>query len=129
MELQPAVAAVDGNALEQVVESGALHLDQRVVRAFERQPVADVLVDKGEPAERMRRYRQLQGAPVRQVHQLVLRLDQRGEQLASLALEGAEIGEFREAAGSRSRSRNSPSEGSRGEPGRLDPPQAGEGAG
>src|SRR5208282_2303666 len=51
----------------------------------------------GEPAERMRRYGQQQGAVVRQMHQLLLPVYQRGEELQALAPEGPEIGMFRDA--------------------------------
>ena len=98
MKLEPAVAAEHGDALEQIVQRFPLDLEQGVVRAFERQAVGDVLVHKNEAAQRMRRYRHAQRAIVRQVHQLALRLDQGGEHLELLALEGAKVGVFRNAA-------------------------------
>ena len=81
VELQPAVATVHCNPLEQVVEGRAPHLGQGIARTLERQPVGHVLVDEGEPAERVRRYGQQQGAVVRQMHQLLLPMYQRGEEL------------------------------------------------
>ena len=110
-----------------MVEGGALYLDQRVVRAFEGQTVADVFVNEGQPAERVWRYRQLQSAPVGQMHELVPRLDQRGEQRASLALEGSKIGEFGKAAGFAQALEDFAQRGLAGEPRLLNPPQAGEG--
>src|SRR5882724_10606364 len=70
VELQPAVTAVDGDALEEMVEGRAPHLGQRIARALERQAVGYVVIDEGQPAKWMRRYRQQQGAAVRQMHQL-----------------------------------------------------------
>ena len=68
MQLQAAIAAIDGDGFEEMVEGGPLHLGQRVAGAFERQAVGDILVDEGQPAERMRRDGQPQGAAVGQVH-------------------------------------------------------------
>src|SRR5262249_26686743 len=84
--------------LEQIVEGRASYLGQGVAGALERQPVGYVLVDKGESAKRMRRHRQQQGAVVRQMHQLLLPVDQRREELQPLAFEGTEIGMFGDAA-------------------------------
>src|SRR5882757_4198302 len=98
MELQAAVAAVDGDAFEQVVEGRAPHLGQRIAGAFERQSVGYVLVNEGEPTEWMRGYGEQQGAAVRQMHQFLLRLDQRGEHPQALTLERAEINYFRQTA-------------------------------
>src|SRR5947209_12511434 len=92
MELQPAVAAVDRNALEEVVEGGAAHLCQGVARALERQAIADVLVNKGEATEWMWRDGQQQSAAIGQMKQLLLRPHDRGEQPLLLALECPEIG-------------------------------------
>ncbi len=79
MELQPAVAAVDRDALEEVVESGAPDLRQGVARALERQAIADVLVNEGEAAEWMWGDRQQQGAAIGQMQQILLRPDDRRE--------------------------------------------------
>src|SRR5713101_5085828 len=98
MELQPAVAAVDGDALEQVVEGRTPNLGQRIAGAFERQSVGYVLVNEGEPAEWMRGNGQQQGAAIRQMHQFLLRLDQRGEHPRAFTLERPEIGYFRQTA-------------------------------
>src|SRR6266446_4558478 len=57
VELQPAVTAVDGDALEEMVEGCAPHLGQRIARALERQAIGYVFIDEGQPAEWMRRYR------------------------------------------------------------------------
>src|SRR5205085_6478087 len=99
MELQPAVAAVDRNALEEVVESGAAHLRQRVTGAFERQAIADVLVNKGEAAEWMWRDRQQQGAAVGQMQQVLLWPNDRRELPQLLELECPEIGGLGEKTG------------------------------
>src|ERR1700737_2964973 len=96
MELQAAVAAVDGDAFEQVVEGRAPHLGQRIAGAFKRQSVGYILVNEGEPTEWMRGYGQQQGAAVRQMHQFLLRLDQRGEHPQALTLERGEINYFRQ---------------------------------
>ena len=85
VQFEPSVAAEHGDRLEQIVERLALHLDQRVVRPFEREPVGHVLIDKNQAAQRMRRDRHAEGPPVRQMQQLAFRLDQRGEQLRSAA--------------------------------------------
>src|ERR1700730_10403873 len=98
MELQPAVAAVDGDALEQVVEGRAPHLCERIAGAIELQPVGYVLVNEGEPTEWMRGYGHQQGAAVRQMHQFLLRLDQRGEHPEALTLQGTGINYFRHTA-------------------------------
>ena len=50
------------------------------------------------PPQRMRADDKTQGAPVRQMQQFLLRLDERGEQRALVFLEGAEIGVFGQAA-------------------------------
>src|SRR6266550_6275629 len=99
MELQPAIAAVNGDAFEEAVESGAPHLRQRIARALERQAIGDVLVDEGEATERMRRDRQQQGAAVWQMQQFLLRPDDRGEQPQLVALVRPEISGFGETAG------------------------------
>lgn len=93
-KLQAAVAAEDRDALEEIVERLALHLDEGVVRAFEREPVGDVFVEEGEAAERVRRDDHPQGPIVGQMEQLLLRLKERREHLLLLPLEGAEIGVF-----------------------------------
>jgi hypothetical protein len=80
MELQPAVAAIDCDALEEVVERGPPHLGQGIAGAFEGQAIADVLVNKGKAAEWMRRDGQQQGAAIGQMQQILLRPDDRGEQ-------------------------------------------------
>jgi hypothetical protein len=110
-----------------MVEGSALYLDQRVVRAFEGQAVADVFVNEGQPAERVWRYCQLQSPPVGQMHELVPWLDQRGEQRASLALEGSKIGEFRKAAGFAQAIEDFAQRGLTGEPCLLNSPQGGKG--
>ncbi len=96
-KLQAAVAAEHGHRLVEIVERLALHLDHRVVGPLERELVGDLLVDEGEAAEGMGRDDQAERAVVRQVQQLLLRLDQRGEHTELLALEGAEIGVFGDA--------------------------------
>src|ERR1700730_18103587 len=116
MELQPAITAVDGDALEQVVEGRAPHLGRRIAGAFERQPVGYILVNEGEPAEWMRGYGHQQGAAVRQMHQFLLRLDQRGEHPQALTLERAEINYFRQTATLAKPFQNLPEGGLCGEP-------------
>src|SRR5271166_1983427 len=98
MQLQAAIAAVNGDAFEEMVESGAPHLGQRVARAFERQAVADVLVDEGQAAEWMRRDGQQQSAAVGKMKQILLRSNDRGEQPQLVALVRPEIGGFGETA-------------------------------
>ena len=80
MELQPAIAPVDRNALEEVVEGGAPHFRQGLARALERKAIADVFVDKGEAAEWMWGDGQQQGATVGQMQQVLLRPNDRSEQ-------------------------------------------------
>src|ERR1700682_6418005 len=55
IELQPAVTAVDGDALKEMVAGRAPHLGQRIARALERQAVGYVFINEGQPAEWMRR--------------------------------------------------------------------------
>src|ERR1700736_6333583 len=98
MELQPAVAAVDGDSLEQVVESRAPHLGQRIAGPFKRQSAGYVLVNESEPAERMRGNGKQQGAAIRQMHQFLPRIDQRVEHPHPLTLERAEIDYSRQTA-------------------------------
>ncbi len=50
VQLEPSIAAEQRNTLVQIVERLALHLDQGVVRAFESQPVGDVLIDEQQSA-------------------------------------------------------------------------------
>src|SRR4051812_12140624 len=99
MKLQAAIAAVNGDAFEEVVESGAPHLRQRIARALERQAIGEVLVDKGEAAERVRRDGRQQGAAVRQMQQFLLRPNDRGKQPQLVALVRPEISGFGETAG------------------------------
>ena len=127
MQLQPPIAAKQRNALIEVVERLALHLDQGVVRAFQSQPVGDVLVDEKQPAQRVRRHRDAERPVIGQVHQLVLRLDQGGEQPKLLPLEEPEIGEFRDAAALAQAFENLVERWMPGEPILLDAPQPGEG--
>ena len=126
VQFEPAVAAEDRDPLEQMVEGRALHLGQRVVGAFERQPVADIVIEIGQTAKRVRRYGQLQGASVRQMHQFVPRLEQRGEQVASLALKGPEIRVFRGAARFVHAIEELADRRFGREPSRVEPPQPGE---
>src|SRR6516164_5626650 len=60
------------------------------------------------------------------MHQLLLWLDQRGEELQSLALEGAEIRTFRYAPALAQALQNVAERRLAGEPFRLEPPQRGE---
>ena len=54
VQLQRAVGAEHGDAFLQRVERRGLHLDQRVVGAFQRELFGDVLIEEREAAERMR---------------------------------------------------------------------------
>ncbi len=123
MQLEPAVTTVDGDPLKQMIKGRALYLGKRVVGAFERQPVADVVINISQTAKRMRRYGQLQSAPVGQMHQLVPRLDQRGEQRATFALERAEIAVFRKAPRFVQAPEDLAESRLRPEPGWVQPPQ------
>ena len=126
VQFEPAVAAEDRDPLEQMVEGRALYLGQRVVGAFQRQPVADIVIDIRQTAKRVRRYGQLQGASVGQMHQFVPRLEQRGEQLASFALKGPEIRVFRGAARFVQAIQDLADRRFGREPGGVEPPQPGE---
>ena len=44
MQAQAAVRAEDGNAFPQRVERLALYVDERVVKALQREPLGDVLI-------------------------------------------------------------------------------------
>ena len=126
MQFQPAVAAEQGCPLVQIVEGLALDLDQRVVGAFERQAVGHVLIDEDQAAQRVRRHPHAERPPVRQMHQLVLRLDQRGEQAELVALENPEIGIFGDPAALAQPLQHLVERGTAGEPLLLDAPQPGE---
>ena len=63
VQLEPTVAAVDGDAFEEMVERLALHLVRVLYERFERQAIGDVLVNESEAAERMWRDRQQQVRP------------------------------------------------------------------
>jgi hypothetical protein len=54
VQLEPRIGAEHGHAFLQRIERRGLHLDERVVGAFERQLLGDVLIEECEPAERMR---------------------------------------------------------------------------
>jgi hypothetical protein len=97
-ELEPAVAAEHGDAFIEMVEGFALNLDQGVVGALEPQRVRHILIADGDAAERMGGGHHAQGRAVRQMQQLLHRMQQ-GEQLAhQLALVFREVGIFGDAA-------------------------------
>src|SRR6185437_6416754 len=87
------------------------------------QAVGDVLVDEQETTQRVRRHRHAEGAAVGQMHQLVLRLDQRGEEPDLLPLEHPEIGKFRNAPALAQALQNLVERGMAGEPVLLDAPE------
>jgi hypothetical protein len=101
-------------------------LGQGIARSLERQPIGHVLVNESEPAERMRRYRQQQGAVVGQMQQLLLPVRQRGEELQALAPESAEIGMLRDAAALAQPFHHVAERGFGSEPFHLEAPQYGE---
>ncbi len=126
-QLEAPVAAEHGDRLVKVVERLALHLDQGVVGSLERELVGDILVDEGDPAERMRRDDEAQRALVRQMQQLLLRLDQRGEHGELLPFEGAEIGVLGNAPSLAQPLEHFIERRFGDEPVLLEPPQAGKG--
>ena len=73
VEAQPAVRAEHRDALAEVVEGLALHADQRVVAAFQVEPLGDVLVDPGHAALRMGIGDDAQRLPVGQVPPVLAR--------------------------------------------------------
>ena len=75
-QLEPAVGAVDRNAFVEIVQGLALDLDQRVVGAFQGQPVGHVLVGEQHAAHGVRAGDAAQRAAVGQMEQLLERLDQ-----------------------------------------------------
>src|SRR5207248_10036881 len=97
--------------------------DQRVVRAFESEPVGDVLIDEQEAAQGMRRHRHAERAAVGQMYQLVLRLDERCEETDLLTLEHSEIGEFRDAPALAQAFQNLVERGVTGKPVLFDAPE------
>ena len=97
-ELEPAVAAEHGHAFVKVVQGLTLNGDQRVVRTLEGDAVAHVLVDVQQPAEGMGRDDRAERASVRQMHQLLKRLEQGGEELELITFEGGKIRGFGQQA-------------------------------
>ena len=67
VQLQLAVGAEHGDAFLQRVERRRLHLDQRVVVAFQRQAFGHVFIEEGQAAERMRLGHHPQGLAARHV--------------------------------------------------------------
>ncbi len=93
-----AVAAEHRDALEQPVEARALDLDERVVRGFERDAVGDILVDEQQPAQGMGLGHDPEHGAVRQVPELLQRLQELVVERELALLPGAEIGLLREPA-------------------------------
>ena len=88
------------DGLVQVLDGLALHVDQGVEVALQREPVGDVLVGHQNTAEGMRRTRHAQCALVRPVDQLLVGFDDEVVEFAALqvhrdVVQGAEFGAVR----------------------------------
>ena len=81
-----------------MVERLALHGDEGVVGALERQPVGHVLVSHDDPAEGMRGGDGSERAPIRQMHQILVGFDQAEQLLLQLLLVGREVHRLGQAA-------------------------------
>ena len=94
VEPQPAVAAEHRHRLGQIVEGFALHADQSIEAALEIEPLGDVVEQINHAAFRIGRRHHPQGAAVRQMPLVLLRLDrpigfvQRGLPLAEILIVG-----------------------------------------
>ena len=64
MQAQAAVRAEDGNAFPQRVERLALNMDERVVTAFQREPIGDVFLQVSDPTFRRAVGDDVQRAPI-----------------------------------------------------------------
>ena len=97
MQAKPAVRAEDPDALGEVIERLALHMDQRIVAAFERQPLGDVLIDPGHAALRVGVGDDAQCLLVRQVPPMLARLG-RAVSREQIGPPGLEVDLFRQLA-------------------------------
>ena len=95
-QLQPPVAAEDGDALVQVVQRRPLDGDQRVVGTFQIQPVGDVLVGEDQAAQGVGADDAAQGGSVGEVQKRIHGLGEGAELGDLFLLEGPEVGVFGE---------------------------------
>ncbi len=96
MQAQPAVRAEHADAFGKVVERLALDADQRVVAAFQVEPLGDVLVYPRRTTLRMRAGNDAQRLAVRHVPPLLARLGRaiRGEEIGAPRAEVGLLGQF-----------------------------------